>query len=263
MRIKLVCILLLLSFFSLPAQEVFQLAPPLMKYASGFFKNKMEMELRFAQAGSSVFYTLNGEEPTENDLLYKHPILISDKSVTLKAKSFGKSFFPSETISATFIKQGIDITGVVSTDADKPYTANGSESLTDNIGGFADINKNSWLGYKSDSIKIELKLKKRKKVSEVLINFLQSEGSWIFLPEEIRVSFYDKKQKQFMLLGNKLNSFSEQHPGSHSVHQIIDSKNKIKTDRIVIDIRPLNKIPDWHPGKGNHGWCFIDEIKIY
>ena len=38
---------------------------------------------------------------------------------------------------------------------------------------------------------------------------------------------------------------------------------KINTQKLKLVLLPLKKIPDWHNGKGNHGWLFIDEIKVY
>ena len=35
----------------------------------------------------------------------------------------------------------------------------------------------------------------------------------------------------------------------------------VKTAKLLIKINTVKHIPGWHPGKGNHAWMFIDEIK--
>jgi hypothetical protein len=255
-------LLLFLSATS-PAQEMFQLSAPLLKYQSGFFKNKMEVEIKFAQPGTSVYYTLNGKEPTEKDFLYTQPVIISDKEVTVKAKAIGENFYPSETVSATFIREGIKPGNIILTEPDNPYTANGSAALIDNAGGFTALDKNTWLGYKSDSVAINLFFKKRKRVNEMLINFLQNEGSWIFLPEQISIYYYDKKEKTFLPWGNELIFSIEPQSGAHCIHRSLFNNRNIKTNQLRIEIYPLKNIPGWHSAKGQHSWCFIDEIKVY
>ncbi|MGD9328659.1 MAG: hypothetical protein PVH48_06790, partial [Cyclobacteriaceae bacterium] len=31
---------------------------------------------------------------------------------------------------------------------------------------------------------------------------------------------------------------------------------------LEIEVQPLQRIPMWHPGKGEKGWFFIDEVVI-
>ncbi len=91
--------------------QPFQLAPPMLKYKSAFFSGTTSFEVIFNQPGAEVRYTLNGNEPTENDLLYSAPVPVT-KRTQVKVKAFGKDFLPSETVSAQFIKDGKQISQV-------------------------------------------------------------------------------------------------------------------------------------------------------
>src|SRR5882757_547433 len=91
------------------AQQQFQLAAPLLRYSSSFFKDSAIASLKFEQPGTQIFYTVNNNEPTENDALYQKEIVIKKSPVTLKAKVFGNGFIPSETVRVTFIKEGLKI----------------------------------------------------------------------------------------------------------------------------------------------------------
>ena len=100
-----VIVLLPLFIFCQSFCQQFQLAPPMLKYPSGFFSGSTSFEVIFNQPGAAVHYTLNGKEPTEKDLLYSRPVTISNKTI-VKAKAFSKDFLPSETVTAHFIKDG-------------------------------------------------------------------------------------------------------------------------------------------------------------
>jgi hypothetical protein len=105
-------------------------------------------------------------------------------------------------------------------------------------------------------------LHKKEKVSSVLVDMLQDEASWIFLPEQMQVYYYNEKQNSFVLLTKELLSF-EQQSTKTTVSKIIHFQQEIVTDKLQLVLFPLKDIPDWHTAKGNHAWLFIDELKVY
>ena len=243
------------------SQPSFQLAPPLVKYKSAFFSGTTSFEVIFNQPGAEIRYTLNGNEPTENDLLYSKPVPIT-KRTQVKVKVFGKDLLPSETVNAQFIKDGKQVRQVTFSKPNEYYAKSKADILHDNIGGLINYRTGSWLGYDSDTVTIDINLKKKETINTVLISLLQDENAWIFLPEQILVYYYNDKQKAFVPAGKEI--FVHETPGPKECHfREITATKKIKTDKLKLVLLPLKKIPDWHPGKGNHGWLFIDEIKVY
>ena len=242
-------------------QPFFQLAPPLLKYRSAFFSGSTLLEIIFNQPGAEIRYTLNGNEPGENDLLYSTPVTIT-KRTEVKVKTFGKEFRPSETVSVTFIKNGKPINNIQFSKPNELYANSKTDILHDNIGGIPGFNNGNWLGYDSDSVEIMIDLENKEAIKTVLIDFLQDENSWIFLPEQVLVYYYNNKQAPFIPAGKE--TFTHETPGVKqcNFHEISLGK-KIKTAKLKLVLLPLKKIPDWHPGKGNHAWLFIDEIKVY
>lgn len=243
------------------SQLSFQLAPPILKYKSAFFSGATSFEVIFNQPGAEVRYTLNGNEPTENDLLYAAPVPITQKT-KVKVKAFGKNFLPSETVNVQFIKDGKEIRQSTFSKPNEYYANSKANILYDNIGGIINYRSGAWLGYDSDTVTITIDLKKKETVNTVLISLLQDENAWIFLPEQILVHYYNDKQKAFVPAGKEV--FVHETPGPKQCNmREITSAQKIKTDKLKLVLLPMKKIPDWHQGKGNHGWLFIDEIKVY
>lgn len=244
-------------------QQKFQLAKPFMQYRSAFFTDTAMLVLKFQQEGAAIYYTLNGNEPTENDLLYTKPIVAGDKIVTVKTKTFGQNFLPSALAAITFIKDGLPVKAVQCTKPDENYAGNGGNTLIDNNGGFAESSNKNWMGFKTDTVQMVIELKNISAVKQVLLHFLQDESRWIFLPERINLYAWDDKKKRYNFLNNDLPFTGTASAGSNNIHRIISTGKKIKTDKLLVQIITLRKIPEWHEAKGNHAWMFIDELKVY
>lgn len=240
-----------------------QLAPPLLKYKSVYFKKSANVELKFAQQGTQIYYTLNDQTPTVKDKLYRKPIQISKSFTTLKAMVAGEGFIPSEIVTATFIKDGLSIQSILQTPASERFQGSGPNTLIDNEGGLPAIGSKSWLGYQHDSVEIKVVMEGKQKLTSVLINCLQDHGSWVFLPEQIRVYQFDESKQLFELVGERLGHVNGNIPGAFCVPIQITLLKKITTSKIKIVIRGIKSLPEWHPGKGQQGWLFIDEVKLY
>ena len=261
---KSIAILFLLSsWYPLFAQDTFQLAPPVLNYSAAFFLNKTTVKIKFAQSATAVHYTLNNQAPTIKDAVYTKPVVIKNNFTTLQAKAFGNNFYPSATAVVTFIKTGKAIQNVQQTNPNPKYPGLGINTLIDNKGGIAQLGSNTWMGYNCDTVTIQLHLAKQETINKVLLNFLQDEGSWVFLPDEIIVHWFDKSTNNFKQLGKEKLVADTASPGSHCNYRIIQTKDKIKTNTILINIIVKKNIPSWHPAKGEHAWMFIDEIKVY
>ncbi len=104
-----------------------------------------------------------------------------------------------------------------------------------------------WIGFDTSSIVMEITLPEEKKVKAIEFSFLKSNGSWIYLPQEIHVYKVAKRKKKIRSLKN----IDEEH-----IHLKI--KKRIKT--VCIEINTFSNIPKGLPGAGHTPWTFIDEV---
>jgi hypothetical protein len=241
-------------------QPVFQLAPPLLKYASGFFSGKTKVEIVFNQPGAAVHYTINGNDPTERDPVYRKPVSIYKKT-SFKAKAFGNEFLPSETVTANFISDGKAIEKIEYSKPNESYANAKPDILFDNVGGIVNYRSGGWLGYDNDTVTIFIDLKKKEKINSVLVDLLQDENSWIFLPRQLTLYYYNDFEKRFIPVLTE--NFNHEHAGPKQcvAHELTPAS--IRAQKLKLQFLPLKIIPGWHNGKGSHGWFFIDEIKVY
>lgn len=261
--VKLIYSLLLLLPCSLIAQDSMQLSPPLIKYHSIFFSKQTKVELAFAYPNTVIHYSLNQEEPSIADPVYKKPIWVRDNLTTIKAKVFGNGYMASDITTATFIKEGKKISMIHQTEPNPKYAAAGPLALFDLKGGNVDIGTNTWLGYNCDTVKIQLSLSKSERVGKLLFNFLQNENAWIFLPEEISIQWYNQQLNAYQFFGKESIESKAQVNGANCNFKMVNAMNNVITNMFLINIVVKKKIPDWHPAKGSHAWMFIDEIKVY
>src|SRR6476646_1787228 len=81
---------LLFLYCNASAQKKFQLAPPLIKYTSIFFDDRLKVPIVFEQPGAYITYTI--DEETSKAKKYNKPILINKELTTVKASANSKDF---------------------------------------------------------------------------------------------------------------------------------------------------------------------------
>jgi Fn3 associated len=245
------------------AQQRYRLTPPMMQYPSVFFDKQVLVDLAFAYPNTTIRYTLNQKEPTLNNQIYRKPVLINQHLITLKAKVFGNPYLPSETIAATFIQAGQAIAQVEQSLPHPNYPGSGKNALIDLQGGIPQVSHHNWMGYQIDTVQIQLTLQKTAPVKSILLNFLQNESAWIFLPETILVQWFNQATGAYEPFGQLNNQATKPSFKNTCVYQMVHAKRAAQTNQLLIQLLVKKSIPDWHPAKGEHAWMFIDEIKVY
>jgi hypothetical protein len=245
------------------AQNTFQLAPPYLKYESVFFERSATVSMEFDQANTRIHYTTNGQDPNEKDPVYTRPLQLKRNFTILKAKVFGPGFLPSDIVEVTFFKQGLKVENISTTLPHARYPGKGNAPLIDNLGGSVSNNNNTWMGFQTDTVLLMIDLAKPQKVKQVLFHVLQNQGAWIFLPHKIEAYGFGSTTQIWELLGQKTWDSGQKSDQKQCLSLFLDLEKKIKTRQIILKIYPLAKLPEWHPGKGNPAWLFMDEVKIY
>ena len=107
-----------------------------------------------------------------------------------------------------------------------------------------------WIGFDTSRVIFEITLPKRKKIDSIHLSFLESNGSWIYLPKSIQIQKLNKRTKK---------TFRSKTINSENVN--INIGRRLKKIRFIID--NVEIIPDNYPGAGHTPWTFIDEIEFH
>ena len=68
--------------------------PPIFAPPGGIYTNTVAVELSSPSVAASMYYTLDGKEPTLTSPLYASPLIISNSTV-IRARSFEQDLSPS------------------------------------------------------------------------------------------------------------------------------------------------------------------------
>jgi hexosaminidase len=121
--------------------------------------------------------------------------------------------------------------------------------LTDGQYGMRPWRGHEWIGFDSDNIVFEIEFEKKKKIKTVNFSFLKSNGSWIYLPNELEI--YKPIRKREKLFAKST---------------IKTEQTEIKINRRIRKLRfkisTYKEIPIGLPGEGHTPWTFLDEIEF-
>ncbi|MCB0744380.1 MAG: GH92 family glycosyl hydrolase, partial [Ignavibacteriae bacterium] len=246
---------------------------PIIKPYRSLFANSISVELENSDKNTEIRYTLDGSEPNENSVIYKNPI-IQNESFTLRAKVYGKNLLPSDEIIKTFSKtivndpenpfyekDGIVYPTILKNDKFHPnYSAGGKNGLIDGKLATKDFVSPYWQGFEENNCDIKIDLGKLTELNNISINLLENQGSWIFLPKEVTVSFSEDGNKfssPIIICKNELKEESDA-----KIKTFNKDLSKVKARFIHFVAENVGKCPPFHKAAGGNAFLFIDEITI-
>ncbi|MCC6413497.1 MAG: chitobiase/beta-hexosaminidase C-terminal domain-containing protein [Saprospiraceae bacterium] len=256
-------LLVLLAGLPAMSQNTFQLAPPYIQFESAYFTKECRVSMVFDHPNTQIHYTTNGQIPTEKDPVYTRPILLKKRENVVKARVFGEGFVPSEVVEASFFKSGLSIENIVTTIPHKSYPGSGPKTLIDGLGGLEAFNRKTWAGFQTDTVILEISLAKPQKAKQVLLHVLENQSAWIYLPQKVELFTAKEGTGIWELVGQKILAPSEKKDKSKCNALSLNIKKPRKTDRMLVKIYPLVRIPDGLSGAGGHAWLFMDEVNLY
>lgn len=280
---------LVLTMGSKPSEEIkeFDASPTLSEIPKNFTpipflipenrvftaKQIIDFGLPYQNSDLSIQYKINDSEWKE----FTSPFEISE-STLLSARTINKyksensipppiSIDRSERISATvstsFVKKNDDLQLKLITPFTLPYASNGENALIDGIQGNEEFRTGDWQGFYGFDMKAEIQFKDPKAIFKVDLGLLEDLKSWIFFPTEWTIEV-SADGVNFTKYGtDKINSsINEYRPANiQKVSMNVTGSESIKAIRI--SVKNAGNCPDWHLGRGNSTWIFMDEIEIH
>ena len=215
----------------------------------------IKIALSSALRQGDIFYTINGGVPTQNSTKYTSPFTVkSDATIQAVAYRNGKIYSP--VFKAEYHINKATGKKYEMADVNPQYNAGGGYALTDGIRG----NKKSydaWVGtYGKDFCPI-VDMEKQTDISNININFLDEEGSWIFLPKEVKF-YVSNDGNQWKEVIGVMKQKVEGNP--KVVNYSVYCQEKARY--IKISAKTIGNCPEGHPGAGYPSHMFGDEIEV-
>lgn len=210
-----------------------------------------------------IRYTLDGSEPDSVSALFKEPFQFDSYS-TLKAKAFKEGWLPSETRTYSFYVKGITPKkATLINNPAKKYSGTGAKTLIDNVKGEADnVASKSWLGYRENSFSASFDLgESAPKISKVVMSYGINIQQYIMAPTSIELWGGNDENDIVLLKKSIPEQDSKFSPNEVRALSIPVRNGRFRYYKVVA--HPLRVLPEWHPGKGDKGWVFVDELFFY
>jgi uncharacterized membrane protein/mono/diheme cytochrome c family protein len=242
--------------------EILTLTPPLLKNEEFILSGEEKIELKHRIAGVTIRYTTDGTDPdSTSSPIYNAPIS-ANGFMEVKARAIRAGWYCSPVVSFSFFKNGIKPNRAeLINPTNEKYKGEGAATLIDSKKGLAEnFSDPAWLGFREKPFAALFYFDAQQTISSISISYNKNIQSYLMPPTEIEIWGGDEEGKLKLLKKTVPPQPTEK------------EKNVVRVEGIKIDIPSSNykvykiiaknvlKLPTWHPGKGDKGWIFIDEI---
>ena len=142
---------------------------------------------------------------------------------------------------------------------DNQYLAGGDHALIDGLEGGHDFRTGEWQGFWGTPMVARIDLGRMCNVQGIEVHALQDIKPWIWAPRHVQFSA-SKDGRDFDVEGRVDVNVEEDDTEVQVVTYRLDKP--IRTQHLEIAAAPHASIPEWHLGRGNDRWMFLDEIRV-
>ncbi|MFZ6051467.1 GH92 family glycosyl hydrolase [Halocola ammonii] len=232
-------------------------AVPFVKTSGSIFTEEKTIAFGCAEPDAKIYAkdvsTKDGfEEVTDENLTFSETTILE-----LFSETDGQN--QSNKIRAEFRKVNPNMTIKLRTQPDPQYSAEGAISLIDGKLGDEEFRTGKWLGFQGEDFEALIDLKETEKIQTIQIRFLQDIRPWIWLPVNVTVSLSNngKDWEKVATLGHGVSPKNEDIE-IYTFNLDLDRKARF----VKLEAQSFGKIPEWHPGRENQSWLFVDEIIV-
>lgn len=213
-------------------------------------------------SGVQIRYTIDGSNPDSlTSLLYTKPFSVIGM-MKLRSISVSPGWKTSDTTDNTFFLKGFKPDSIrMINEADKQYKGQGAITLTDLVKGTPGNLNINWLGYRENSFKIGAYFSNGGNIQQILLSTVEHIDGYIMPAKKIIIKGGDSP-KSMKLLKTIVPEQPKEKRRRHLIPFVIPLEKK-QYKYFEIEAFPVNVLPKWHPGKGDKGWVFVDEVFFY
>jgi predicted alpha-1,2-mannosidase len=253
------------------------IAVPYFEQATSLFDDSITITLNYPKYPTDLedfklYYSLDSivwVPYTEKILINKSCKVFAYAAATRK----DKSSIQSPVVYGKFQKIDNAVHLNLESSYENQYAAAGTNTLIDGIRGGNEFRTGEWQGFYGKDIVAEVSFDEPRAIKEIGLSCLMDLKSWIFLPNQINISYStdgvhfkkldpiltNYKYASNIMSPTSIPNFSSYIPSLNmEFYRTLDAATNIK--KIKIEAVNFGKCPDWHLGKGNDTWLFSDEI---
>jgi arylsulfatase len=139
------------------------------------------------------------------------------------------------------------------------YRAEGPSTLIDGSLASLDFLDGKWLGFRGNDLEAVIDLEEVRDIKGVEVRFLRNQTSWIFLPEKLTIAA-SSDSIHFTVIHEASIDNTTQDLGI--IAKELGFTGTAEARYLHVMARGIGNCPDWHPGRNEPGWLFVDEIIV-
>jgi hypothetical protein len=238
-----------------------RLNPPRLETEARIIRDSgVTISMRHFVPGASIRYTLDGSDPDSGGKTYAAAFVLHDRS-RFRAKAYKPGWLASDPVSADFFTQRYPPDSIhLLLPVDSNYLKFPPKVLIDAVKGDLGFGSGKWLGFHKNALSALLFYRKPVRIKDLTFSSLVDIGSFIFPPTRLEV-WGGPDEHHLHPLGSLIPTQPDKSIPSYLTDYRIDfPPQTVRCLKVIAN--PVPKLPDWHPGKGQPGWIFFDELLV-
>lgn len=240
-----------------------RLPAPQVLNENQFLREPELLRIKNFVSGASVRYSLDGSEPDSLQSPLYTPELKISKGGPVKLKAFKAGWASSAVTEAYFFsahQQPDSIWNLLPPEPDYRHVK--ARKLLDLKRGDKDnFRSGEWQAYRYGPMETMMQFNTPMPLSGITISYLLGIGSYIMPPQSVEV-WGGEQPGNLRLLGKLTPQQPEQvKPNANAALELKFAQTSVRY--VKIKANPVAKLPKWHPGKGDVGWFFVDEVVVF
>ncbi len=222
-------------------------------------KKRLSVTLTTEVSDPVIRYTIDGKDPTSSSRRFVNPISIQ-KTSTIRAAAFRKGSMLGKISEQKVYLHKASFKPVLLKYPYEKYTGGGEYGLTNGLRGSPSFADGNWQGFHQNDFDATIDLGKTIRISKISTSFLETTISWIFFPTSVEFSVSDDGER-FVPAAK----FEEPVPTAHRPPAIKEFSHKLKNVKaryVQVRAKNVGLCPEWHAGKRDKAWVFVDEIIV-
>ncbi len=148
----------------------------------------------------------------------------------------------------------------LSTTPHASYKGKGAAGLIDGEAGTRFHNDGYWLGFEGNDAEMLIDFGTTITANEITVGAMHNPDTWIFFPQYIEVSW--SKDGSNFSSPVKLNIEEPEKRNTYQRERFSVQQEDIHARYLKVKVKNTGTCPDWHNGKGNKAWLFVDEVTV-
>ncbi|MBL7761886.1 MAG: chitobiase/beta-hexosaminidase C-terminal domain-containing protein [Chitinophagaceae bacterium] len=241
---------------------VLKLTPPIIENEGSIITEAVPLRLKHYINGTILRYTMDGSDPDSiNSPVYNDKVKLNSAAI-VKAKAYKPGWISSDIAEQQFFKSTYHPDSIVMvTPVDPQYKAEGAKTIFDLRKSELNYKNGEWVGYRQNAMEVKMLFNKPIEANNVTMSIMKDADGYILPPLSMEV-WGGTDENNLKLLAR----VTPKQPGKDSHEQenlaIACDFQPTQVTCIKLIAKPVPRLPDWHRGKGEKAWIFVDEVFV-